>query len=119
MNTEIGLSKIECTIIFDAQMIRRNIQKAVNPDSSTDDVFSSLPMEQSLRIVLTDLNILHCASVENTKAIKRLIVSVTDCTSKTDHNNYNSLIPIKKFVITGDWSSCHIIQCSVIKISTG
>ena len=92
MNTEIGLSKIECTIIFDAQMIRRNIQKAVNPDSSTDDVFSSLPMEQSLRIVLTDLNILHCASVKNTEAIKRLIVSVTDCTSKSDHNNYDSLI---------------------------
>ena len=92
MNTEIDLSKIECTIIFDAQIIRSNIQKAVNPDSSTEDVFSSLPMEQSLRIVLTDLNILHCASVENTEAIKRLIVSVTDCTSKSDHNNYDSLI---------------------------
>ena len=93
MNKEICLNEIESTIIYDAQSIKNNIQKAAGTYSSPDCAGNNIRLtEQTARLVVTDLNILRCASLENTEAIKKLISPIIGNTSSPEQQNYDVII---------------------------
>ena len=94
MSKEISLNETECSILNDAQTIRNNIQDADSLDSSSNYAFTKNNLtQQSARLAVTSLNILCCASVENTKAIIHLIASVTGQSSENAPVEYDVIIP--------------------------